>query len=267
MSPLSPDRPRRTFSNRLLAILAAVVIVCVAGSLLLRKPWSPASTVEPVAEHTNAVMKTATVPTPPGVAPYRATLMQQYWVFSPAGIEYHHHGELDVLKDNPGGLESVTVPVWPGSRLEHVSISRTIATPQFRESWGVNSQIVGVFLHPSTLLKKGQVLSYDINWGQDRVPYLHDEQGGNHRLLSLSFTRFRDNPTTLYAFAIPADCTGISTFDTLPTRRARIGDWLLFLYDTTKLPRATIHIAFNYGPMPTSAPPSAKTVYHMNPTE
>jgi hypothetical protein len=203
-----------------------------------------------------------------GDTPYRAEVMQQYWTFAPSGVHYAHHGALRVLRDDPPPVQVIAIPSWPSSHPHHLATSSTSRLVSLQEISGQARSgwvMLGVVMRPSRKLKKNDLWLYDITWQQDRVPYLHDESGGSRRLLSYSATAFPDQPKTHYVYAIPADSTDIHLSDFQPFRELDPAGWKIYEYDATGRAVITIHLGFDYGKAPSTAPPSPGDIFRALP--
>lgn len=212
----------------------------------------------------------ASVAAVPQGPPFRARLMQQYWAFSPGGAHYATHGELEILRDDPPAARVVLLPSWPQVPPHDMKVSpniKVMGTPELAPNGGPAQKnvpgwvLLAVDVKSLQPLKAHDVLRYDVSWDQVRVPYLHDEGGGVHRLLSISGAGFPDHPRNQYVFAIPDNCTDIHLSDVQPVRTRKVPGWTIYEYDTSNLPHMVIHLAFAFGPAPTQPAPSAADIF------
>lgn len=193
--------------------------------------------------------------------PYRSLVRCSYYTYFPDKTRFAHHGELEVLDPACPPVQVLQVPVYPEHRPENLTTSSNLEILRMFEIPGSNPQVaLALLVRPKSPLAKGAVWAYDIEWEQKRVPYLHDEQGGDDRLMSLTVGAAVDRPQTWYVMAVPDNVSGFSITDFKPQQR-HVPGWTMLEFNATGLARSTMHVGFRFGGPPSAPPPSPAEVF------
>lgn len=198
---------------------------------------------------------------PAQAPPYRSLVRRFYYTYYPDKTRFAHHGELEVLDPTCPPVQVLQVPVYPEHRPENLTTSSNLEILRMSEIPGGNPRVaLAILVRPKTPLAKGAIWAYDIQWEQKRVPYLHDEQGGADRLMSLSVGAAVDRPQTWYVIAVPDNVSRFSVFDFKPRQR-KVPGWTVLEFNATDHPRFTMHVGFRFAGPPSAPPPTVTEVF------
>lgn len=280
-------QPQGARSRRIgfaLVLLALVVLSVVWRSRVTEKkgeaspqgPLAPATGIPPAPARPALASPDAPAPPPPAPqgrvasssdprAPFRTLVSLQYWAFAPTNNLCAFRTVLQANRDNHSAVQSIAMPSYRevGERNLHCSANaKVVAIGRTTTTQGYAS--IAPVLLPLQPVHTDERLTLDVAWTETRLPYLHDDQPGPARLLSLSQGPTTDQAHTVLSFAIPDTCTNLRTTDLQPTRTRTLPGWKLFVYDISGLEHSTIHLAFNFG-NPERPAPSPETIFRLEP--